>query len=162
SPGTVEQPYTYTGREFDSESGLYYYRARYYDPASGRFLQEDPMGVVGGDINLLRYVRNNPVNLLDPFGLVDKPPSRNIKPTEGDPLGDQLRKIDTDDSLSPKERKDKLEKIKKEIKKLPPGEHKRTLNAFLKVVKRFGTICLILEFLEEVTDPDTEQDPNAS
>ncbi len=162
SPGTLEQPYTYTGREFDSESGLYYYRARYYDPASGRFLQEDPMGVVGGDINLLRYVRNNPVNLLDPFGLVDKPPSRNIKPTEGDPLGDQLRKIDTDDSLSPKERKDKLEKIKKEIKKLPPGEHKRTLNAFLKVVKRFGTICLILEFLEEVTDPDTEQDPNAS
>ena len=34
SPGTVEQPYTYTGREFDSEAGLYYYRARYYDPPS--------------------------------------------------------------------------------------------------------------------------------
>ena len=52
SPGTVEQPYTYTGREFDSESGLYYYRARYYDPATGRFLQEDPILFAGGDFNL--------------------------------------------------------------------------------------------------------------
>jgi YD repeat-containing protein len=43
SPGTVEQPYTYTGREFDTESGLYYYRARNYDPTTGRFLQEDPI-----------------------------------------------------------------------------------------------------------------------
>jgi RHS repeat-associated protein len=162
SPGTVEQPYTYTGREFDSESGLYYYRARNYDPALGRFLQEDPMGLVGGDINLLRYVRNNPVNLFDPFGLVDKPPSRNIKPSQGDPLGYQLRKIDVDKSLSPEERKAELRKIEREIKKLPPGDRKRVLKGFLKVVGRFGTVCVILEFLEEVIDPDTEQDPNVS
>jgi RHS repeat-associated protein len=41
--GTVDQPYTYTGREFDSESGLYNYRARTYDPAAGRFIQKDPI-----------------------------------------------------------------------------------------------------------------------
>ncbi|MBU2540805.1 MAG: hypothetical protein KJ593_02785 [Candidatus Omnitrophica bacterium] len=37
-------PYTYTGRELDPESGLYYYRARYYDASIGRFLQEDSIG----------------------------------------------------------------------------------------------------------------------
>ena len=66
--GTVEQPYSYTGREFDTESGLSYYRARYFDPSSGRFLQKDPIGLSGG-INLYGYVSNNPVNLTDPFGL---------------------------------------------------------------------------------------------
>lgn len=67
SPGAVEQPYTYTGREFDSESGLYYYRARNYDPASGRFLQSDPVGFSGG-LNLYQYVGSNPTNMVDPTG----------------------------------------------------------------------------------------------
>ena len=67
--GTVESPYTYTGREFDVESGLYYYRARYYDPMSGRFLQVDPLGFRGGDLNLYGYVLDDPVNLVDHFGL---------------------------------------------------------------------------------------------
>jgi RHS repeat-associated protein len=39
----IPNPYAFTGREFDLETGLYYYRARYYDPHLGRFLQEDPM-----------------------------------------------------------------------------------------------------------------------
>ncbi len=68
SPGTVTQPYTFTGREFDAETGLYYYRARYYDPTLGRFLQEDPIGTDGG-LNLYVYVNNNPTNSIDPFGL---------------------------------------------------------------------------------------------
>jgi RHS repeat-associated protein len=72
--GTVEQPYTYTGREFDSESGLYYYRARYYDSVTGRFLQKDPIGFLGKDVNLYRYVRNNPIRVSDPSGLVSAPP----------------------------------------------------------------------------------------
>ncbi|MBK9112497.1 MAG: hypothetical protein IPM88_12680 [Nitrospira sp.] len=46
-----------TGREFDSESGLYYYRARYYDALMGRFLQKDPIGFGSGDSNFYRYVR---------------------------------------------------------------------------------------------------------
>jgi RHS repeat-associated protein len=72
SPGAVDQPYTYTGREFDSESGLYYYRARYYDPRSARFLQKDPMRFVNG-VNLYAYTMNNPTNFADPLGLWRNP-----------------------------------------------------------------------------------------
>ncbi len=67
---TIIQPFTYTAREYDPETGLYYYRARTYDPAIGRFLQEDPIGFAGGDINLYPYVTNNPLTFTDPFGLV--------------------------------------------------------------------------------------------
>jgi RHS repeat-associated protein len=65
----VDQPYTYTGREFDSESGLYYYRARFYDPTTGRFLQKDPIGYKGSGVNLYTYAFSNPINLNDPLGL---------------------------------------------------------------------------------------------
>ncbi len=67
--GTLSNPYTYTGRELDSESGLYYYRARYYDPSIGRFINEDPIGFAGGSANFYGYVQNNPVNFIDPDGL---------------------------------------------------------------------------------------------
>lgn len=67
--GEVKQPYGYTGREWDKETGLYYYRARYYDPVAGRFISKDPIGFAGGDVNLYRYVQNNPVNWVDPSGL---------------------------------------------------------------------------------------------
>ena len=67
--GTLDQPYTYTGREFDAESGLYYYRERFYDPQTAIFLQKDPLGVQTVGPNLYGYVLNNPVNLTDPFGL---------------------------------------------------------------------------------------------
>jgi RHS repeat-associated protein len=58
----------YTGRD-DDETGLYYYRARYYDPRIGRFISEDPMGYAAGDVNFYAYVGNNPVNGNDPSGL---------------------------------------------------------------------------------------------
>jgi RHS repeat-associated protein len=60
--------YVFTGRELDTETGLYYYRARYYDPTTGRFLSEDPSRLAAGDLNLLRYVGNSPVMVLDPTG----------------------------------------------------------------------------------------------
>jgi RHS repeat-associated protein len=63
------QPYIYTGREWDSETGLYYYRARYYDPMAGRFISRDPISFAGGDVNLYGYVQNNPVSFIDPSGL---------------------------------------------------------------------------------------------
>ncbi|MEK6762395.1 MAG: LamG-like jellyroll fold domain-containing protein [Nitrospirota bacterium] len=78
--GTVDQPYTYTGREFDAESGLYYYRARAYDPMLGRFLRYDPIGFGGGSANLYEYVKNNPGNAIDPNGLFPRRPSRPINP----------------------------------------------------------------------------------
>jgi RHS repeat-associated protein len=70
SSGTVPV-YGYTGREPD-ETGLVHYRARYYDPALGRFTQRDPIGLLGG-LNQYAYVGNNPVNFTDPTGLVAAP-----------------------------------------------------------------------------------------
>ena len=66
---TFVQPYAFTSREFDVETGLYFYRARTYDAITGRFFQVDPIGFTGG-VNLYTYVRGNPINLVDPFGLV--------------------------------------------------------------------------------------------
>ncbi len=67
--GALNQPYGYTGREYDIETGLYYYRARSYDPAVGMFLQTDPIGFAGGDLNIYAYVGNDPFNWSDPSGL---------------------------------------------------------------------------------------------
>ena len=60
-------PFRYTARESDAETGLYYYRARYYDPATGRFSNEDPIQFDGG-INLYAYVGNDPEDWGDPDG----------------------------------------------------------------------------------------------
>ena len=60
--------YLFTGREFQPQQGLYYYRARFYDPASGRFLSQDPRGFEAGDANHYRYVGNSPANYVDPRG----------------------------------------------------------------------------------------------
>ncbi|VAW62716.1 hypothetical protein MNBD_GAMMA08-1242, partial [hydrothermal vent metagenome] len=60
-------PFAFTGREFDDDD-LYYYRARYYDPQSQRFISQDPIEFSAGDYNFYRYVFNNPVNLTDPSG----------------------------------------------------------------------------------------------
>jgi RHS repeat-associated protein len=67
--GHVKQPYTYTAREWDKETGLYFLRNRYYDPYPGKFMTPDPIGFEGGDVNLYNYVRNNPIMFVDPYGL---------------------------------------------------------------------------------------------
>lgn len=68
SAGSLTNPFQYTGRESDPETGLYSYRARYYDTSIGRFLSEDPTQLRGG-INFYAYVKNGPVDFVDPWGL---------------------------------------------------------------------------------------------
>ena len=63
----VGNRFLFTGREYDHETGNYFYRARYYDPRLGRFLSRDPLDILP-DVNLYRYVKNNPSNNVDPSG----------------------------------------------------------------------------------------------
>ncbi len=66
--GSFVNPYRYTARDYDSETGLQYSRARYFDSQTGRFLSEDPIGFDAG-IDFYAYVANNPVNSADPLGM---------------------------------------------------------------------------------------------
>ena len=66
--GTLSQPYGYTGREYDAESGLYHYRARAYDPTVGTFVQVDPIEFESGTLNIYSYVQQDPINWIDPDG----------------------------------------------------------------------------------------------
>jgi RHS repeat-associated protein len=65
--GRSRTRFTYTGREYDTAAGLYYYRARFYDPQVGRFISEDPIGLEGG-INPFVYCLNDPIRFVDPYG----------------------------------------------------------------------------------------------
>lgn len=69
SSGSLTNPFRYTAREFDSETGLYNYRHRYYDPSIGRFTSEDLIRFESDGPNLYWYVKNRATNLTDPLGL---------------------------------------------------------------------------------------------
>jgi RHS repeat-associated protein len=75
SSGSLTNPFQYTAREFDVETSLYNFRARYYDPNPGRFLSEDPIDFSGG-INFYAYVGNNPLVYVDPDGTEQDDASR--------------------------------------------------------------------------------------
>jgi RHS repeat-associated protein len=62
--------FKFTGWEYDAETAKYYFRARYYDPAAGRFSELDPLGFEAYDTNLFRYVGNSPTTFTDPTGMV--------------------------------------------------------------------------------------------
>ncbi|MGC2526499.1 MAG: RHS repeat-associated core domain-containing protein [Candidatus Acidiferrum sp.] len=69
SSGSLTNPFQYTTRESDPETGLYYYRSRFYDQSAGRFLSEDPIKF-GGGAKFYRFVGNDPIDSTDPCGLV--------------------------------------------------------------------------------------------
>ncbi|MBI4468981.1 MAG: RHS repeat-associated core domain-containing protein, partial [Acidobacteria bacterium] len=66
---TVGNPYLFTGRRLDPETGLYYYRMRYMDAELGRFISRDPIGYAGG-IGLYEYVGGRPTGSTDAMGLL--------------------------------------------------------------------------------------------
>ena len=71
----IGNPYLFTGRRYDDETGYYYYRARYMDPLLGRFISRDPLGAWGDPANHgnpYSYAGNNPWGAVDPFGLMSE------------------------------------------------------------------------------------------
>ncbi|MBI9074557.1 MAG: RHS domain-containing protein [Desulfatibacillum sp.] len=64
-----ENPLRFPGQYHDAETGLHYNMHRYYDPETGRYLRQDPIGFADGDLDLYGYAGANPVNLHDRFGL---------------------------------------------------------------------------------------------
>ncbi|MEI6206153.1 MAG: RHS repeat-associated core domain-containing protein [Desulfuromonadales bacterium] len=73
NPATDTNPFTFVGQYgvMDEGSNLFFMRARYYDADAGRFINEDPIGFEGGDLNMYAYVGGNPMTRLDPSGLAD-------------------------------------------------------------------------------------------
>ena len=67
--GGVKVPLRFAGQYYDSESGFNQNWNRDYDPSIGRYLQPDPLGLDGGDVNIFSYVGQNPVMATDPDGL---------------------------------------------------------------------------------------------
>ena len=76
--------YLFTSREFDADTGLQYHRARWYDPAVGRWVSEDPLGFAAGDANTGRYVGNGTTAWLDPSGLTQDNAKRQVAPKDTD------------------------------------------------------------------------------
>jgi RHS repeat-associated protein len=122
----------YTGRENDG-TGLYYYRARYYNPVLQRFISEDPIEFEGG-WNFYTYVDNSPLNFIDPFGEAQRGPRKlNVNLPDG-------RQMTKSTPLN------QIQEAVDLAKKLGWSEKTiANLKALEKVVKRGGTIAILLE-----------------
>lgn len=72
-PVSIPKPYRFSGKEQDTETGLYYFGARYYAASVGRWISPDPIGIGDGP-NVYCYVRCNPVSFVDPNGMITGAP----------------------------------------------------------------------------------------
>ncbi|TWU05346.1 RHS repeat-associated core domain-containing protein [Allorhodopirellula heiligendammensis] len=84
----VDSLFGYTGREWDDDVDLQHNRARCYDPATGRWLSNDPIGFAAGDANLYRYVTNMAIQAIDPSGR--QPPADQLEQGSMDDLEQQI------------------------------------------------------------------------
>jgi RHS repeat-associated protein len=131
----IDNRFMFTGREYDYETGFYYYRARYYDPTTGRFLSRDPKGYVDG-MCLYGSFGNNPINRLDPFGTQEKEGPTAPKP-------DELKEKPEEKKFH-KETVAYLEKHKKQMP-VPVGD-------ILKAALQYGEFVEITPFTVKVGD----------
>ena len=99
----------FTGQRYDSDAELYHYKARYYSPVLGRFLQPDPIGYKDG-LNIYAYVKNDPVNLKDPTGMYYEVETKKGK-SDTTVVNIKLPLTFTGLSSAPWEKKDILRKI---------------------------------------------------
>jgi len=122
----TNNPYLYTARRLDAETGVYYYRARNYHPILKTFIQRDPFGYVDSS-SLYQYVSGRPVGFVDPFGVQVK-------------RGTAVRIILEIESQHPgwsKLSPDKMKPVvKRLLKKMPKGPEKDTWESFRKVFFR--------------------------
>ena len=117
----IGNPYSFTGREHDSETGLHYHRARYYSPELARWISEDPIEFNSGDMNLYRYVGNNPASLVDSYGeRISTPQGLAIYAVYALTCNaiKKVRLVTTVNKILSEERKKILKKIKKLEKEL--------------------------------------------
>lgn len=159
SVDTVVNPIRFVAREYDSETGLYFMRARYYDPVAGRFISEDPLGAMAG-ANQYLYANADPVDFRDPGGL-------EAQQGEPCPEGWELKRnangdVITDDKGTPQCQK------KSGAQTLPSVVSKASRNrandlggldpSIVSAVDWGGMLSTVklglLEFLERLTTPD--------
>jgi RHS repeat-associated protein len=101
--GSASNAFQFTGRENDG-TGLYFYRARYYNPTYQRFIAQDPIGFAGGSTNLYTYVMNSPVGSIDPLGLTDCTSGGNgLSSSNNNALGPQAVSSRNDNDLREQE-----------------------------------------------------------
>lgn len=121
--GTI---FGFTAQRYDSETGLYYYKNRYYSPKIGRFLQPDPIGYDSGDLNLYTFVGNSPLVYIDPLGLQETTPQGRAMPQADPDLMNTIREgkqtIRNEQQVINDQNKTKREKgVQQRVNADPPG-----------------------------------------